>query len=313
MLNILLSLLPSPLAILFRRLLGAKIGSHVHLAFGAIIMVPNRQLVIGNRVSIKPLALVRCKKLSIGDYSSIASFVKINLEQLRMGKHTAIGTFTTLGGGVVSMDDHSRVFEYCYIDATRQVNIGKRVGIGGHNLIFTHGSWSNYLEGAPVSFGEVTIEDNVWLPWRVFILPNVVIGKDSIIGANSLVNKSIPENSLAAGTPAVVIKENIIKPDSEKRLKRALEVVNLFKEKSPLTTNQIFVDIEPVDAKGGDVLFFVSKEISKEKRDKYLQKGVNVIDYINENIHVTSNRKFCDNFVFHLTMFGIRLYIIENE
>lgn len=313
MLSIVLSLLPSWLSILFRRLLGAKIGSGVKLSFGAMVLIPNNQLIIGDNVSIKSLALIRGKRLTIGNYSVISSFVKINVDDLEMGKHTAIGPFTTLGGIKICIDDHSRIFEYCYIDASRPVKIGKRVGIGGHNLIFTHGSWSNYLEGAPVSFGEVVIEDNVWLPWRVFILPNVVIGKNSIIGANSLVNKSIPENSLAAGTPAVVIKENIIKPDPEKRMKRTLEVVNTFKEKFPKASNQIFIDDESIAAKEGDILFFVSKEISATTRKMYIEKKINVIDYINENLYVASKRKFCDDFIFHLTMYGIRLYIIENE
>jgi lipopolysaccharide O-acetyltransferase len=52
----------------------------------------------------------------------------------------------------------------------------------------------------------ILICNNVWIGESVSILPGVCIGENSIIGANSLVNKDIPENSIAVGNPARVIK-----------------------------------------------------------------------------------------------------------
>lgn len=54
--------------------------------------------------------------------------------------------------------------------------------------------------------GDIIIEDNVWLCEGVIVLSNVRIGKNSIIGANSVVTKNIPENSIACGIPAKVVK-----------------------------------------------------------------------------------------------------------
>ena len=51
----------------------------------------------------------------------------------------------------------------------------------------------------------VTIEDNVWLGADVTICPGVRIGKNSVIGAGSVVVRDIPENSLAVGNPCKVI------------------------------------------------------------------------------------------------------------
>ncbi len=52
----------------------------------------------------------------------------------------------------------------------------------------------------------VTIEDNAWIGAGVIILPGVTIGRNSVIGAGSVVNRSIPENCLAVGNPCRVIR-----------------------------------------------------------------------------------------------------------
>lgn len=90
-----------------------------------------------------------------------------------------------------------------------EVNIGDNVLIGPHTLITT--------VGHPISprgrrqhlcvTGPVTIGDDVWIGGNVTILPGVTIGSNVVIGAGSVVNRDIPDNSLAVGTPARVIRE----------------------------------------------------------------------------------------------------------
>jgi len=55
-------------------------------------------------------------------------------------------------------------------------------------------------------FEEVSIGDNVWIGENVAILPGVHIGNGCVIGANSVVTKSIPSNSIAVGNPVRIIK-----------------------------------------------------------------------------------------------------------
>lgn len=52
----------------------------------------------------------------------------------------------------------------------------------------------------------VKIADNVWIGGGVIILPGITIGKNSVIGAGSVVTKSIPENSVAFGNPCRVVR-----------------------------------------------------------------------------------------------------------
>ena len=53
----------------------------------------------------------------------------------------------------------------------------------------------------------VKICQNAWLGENIAVLSGVTIGKNSIIGANSVVSKNIPENCIAVGNPAKVIKK----------------------------------------------------------------------------------------------------------
>lgn len=103
----------------------------------------------------------------------------------------------------------------CHIGVINKIIIGDNVLIGSNVLITDHSH--GYNDGrdthiAPqnrmlYSKGPVIIEDNVWVCENVSILPGVTIGRNSIIGANSVVTKSIPPYCIASGNPAKVIRE----------------------------------------------------------------------------------------------------------
>lgn len=102
----------------------------------------------------------------------------------------------------------------CHIGAINKIVIGNNVLIGSNVLITDHSHGYNDISDIieiPIkrklySKGPVVIDDNVWIGENASILPNVHIGKNSIIGANSVVVKDIPPFSIAAGNPARVIK-----------------------------------------------------------------------------------------------------------
>lgn len=67
----------------------------------------------------------------------------------------------------------------------------------------------------------IVVGNDVYIGIRTIILPGVTIGNRCIIGAGSVVTKSIPDNSVAAGVPARVLKttDEYFKAMQEKSLK----------------------------------------------------------------------------------------------
>ena len=100
--------------------------------------------------------------------------------------------------------------------------IGRNVLVASNVFIIDYNHGLNlltmsYLEN-PLIRG-VFVDDGVWIGNDVIVLPNVHIGKKSIIGAGSVVTKDIPEYCIAVGNPAKVIKKFYIK---EKKWKQVL-------------------------------------------------------------------------------------------
>ena len=54
---------------------------------------------------------------------------------------------------------------------------------------------------------EIHIKRNAWIGARVNILPGVTIGENAIVGTGSVVTKDVPNNCVAVGVPAKVVKE----------------------------------------------------------------------------------------------------------
>lgn len=87
------------------------------------------------------------------------------------------------------------------------VKIGNHVGVASGVRFLTHSLGWNYRDRIPdiQIFGKIEIKDNCNIGVDAIILPDVTIGENCIIAAGSIVTKSIPPNSIAAGVPAKVI------------------------------------------------------------------------------------------------------------
>ena len=84
------------------------------------------------------------------------------------------------------------------------ISIGDRCGFGEECLILAHDAQMNeYIDATRI--GRVIIHESCHIGSRCVILPGVEIGPRAIVGANSVVSRSIPPDSVASGSPARVI------------------------------------------------------------------------------------------------------------
>ncbi len=324
---ILLILFPSFIQVPLRRLAGQKIGKNSKIKFGSLIFADIVE--IGQCSSIGPFSFVKCQHLKIGNHTSIKALSMVLTRVIQLDNYVQISPLTMVTSdfneqSILSIGDHSRTFPFCWMEPGEGIFIGKNVSVGGHTLLFTHGAWSNYLEGGPISYGPIYIEDNVWLPWRVSVFANVRIGANSVVSGGSIVSKSFPTNSLIAGNPARLIAEDYIREtDFDEKKERLNEIFNhfskhiLFQDKIELqsTQNGLSCDLfnlkvdSKEDLKNGDLLFLLKENLTTDLIKSCESQQISILDYQSKSIYVHSNNKLIQTFISFIRRYGIRLYV----
>lgn len=119
-----------------------------------------------------------------------------------LGKHVSINYHSHLAavkGGHIAVGSYSGIGDNNMIISHDNITIGDNVMIGPNVCIYDHDH--NFKEsGIMRNMGYVTapviIEDNVWIGAGAVILKGVTIGSGSVIAAGTIVNESIPPNSI---------------------------------------------------------------------------------------------------------------------
>lgn len=172
--------------------------------------------VIGMKVSGKEIYIKKNFKVN-GNPKQ----VQINgKEGLYIGPNSMISCFDN---GEIQIGTNFSATEYLRLTSKNKVTIGDNVLLGSSVTILdcNHGMNPEVVKGynrQEMLLDEVHIEDGVWCGDHVIILPGVTIGQHSIIGAGSVVTKSIPEYCIAAGNPAKIIKRWNFDSKSWKRI-----------------------------------------------------------------------------------------------
>ena len=114
-------------------------------------------------------------------------------------------------GGDLTIGDYSSIHPRCQINAyVSSVTINKGVMIAPNCAIYPHTHGLEYghahSEAAFGSKGPILIDDEAWLGFGVIVLGGVRIGKGAAVGAGAVVTHDIPDNAIAVGNPAKVIR-----------------------------------------------------------------------------------------------------------
>lgn len=158
---------------------------------------------------------------SFGERSSIEyPAILQNVEHTYIGNNTTILSNSRLQNYTdrVRSLDGIHIGDNCYLGFGLSLLNGSKISIGNSVLMASnilissenHGmdpeSEIPYMDQELIA-KDVEIKDGVWIGQNVCILPGVVIGEKSIIGAGSIVTKNIPAYCIAAGNPARIIKQ----------------------------------------------------------------------------------------------------------
>jgi galactoside O-acetyltransferase len=158
----------------------------------------------GSRVDLWRVRAKSDNRIEVGANSMLTSRVVYE----KPGASLTIGTRSFVGLGLMSIAE--------------SVAIGDDVLVSWGATIIDHQSHSirarerggdveNWRHGikdwAGIEIAPVRIEDKAWLGFNVAVLPGVVIGEGAVVGACSLVTKSVPAWTVAGGNPARVIRE----------------------------------------------------------------------------------------------------------
>lgn len=175
-------------------------------------------------------------KISLPNFSNNVSGIKnniwiasnrkiINSREIKIGHDVYIGQNSfiaaiTQRGIVESLSNNQpklKIGNRVSATGMLQIHALKSIEIGDDVLIATnvfmcdaqHGYYNTdepYKDQKMFKIAPITIGRGTWIGQNVVILPGVDIGEFVIIGANSVVNRSIPSKSIAVGNPARIIK-----------------------------------------------------------------------------------------------------------
>ncbi len=146
------------------------------------------------------------KNTKLGNNVKIYDFV--NIYDCEIGNNTKIGTFVEIQKGV-KIGNNCKISSHTFI--CEGVTIESEVFIG-HNVSFINDKYPRAAKNSCLlteedwTLEKTIVKKGVSIGTSVTILSGITIGKNSIIGAGSVVTRDIPNNVIAFGNPAKVIR-----------------------------------------------------------------------------------------------------------
>lgn len=163
------------------------------------------------RVFTPPMVVSLYYALKFGAKISPRSEVDIS-GNLSLGKKCVVGSFTKIKAfnGPIVIGDRGGIATGCFLSSGEGgLRIGRNFICGPNVTIvasnYAHSDLEAHLEDQGVTSKGIKIGNNVWIGANSTLLDGAVIGDNTIIVANSLVNRRYPPNVILQGAPAKVI------------------------------------------------------------------------------------------------------------
>jgi acetyltransferase-like isoleucine patch superfamily enzyme len=189
-----------------RVLPNVELGEGTRVEFNALLGKAPRgknegdlALRIGRNAIIRPFTTIYAGNI-IGDDFQCGQGASIR-ENNRIGNNVSVGTNAVLEFDNL-IGNNVRIHSLCFLE---MVTIEDEVFIGP-NVVFTDDPHPMGCPKYKECLGGATVKRLARIGANCTILPGVVIGENTLIGAGSVVTKDIPDNMVAAGCPAKIIK-----------------------------------------------------------------------------------------------------------
>lgn len=160
-------------------------------------------------------------KIYISHGSSIDDYVTLDCNQgrdksnemIKIGSNTHIQQFSIISahGGKIEIGQNCSINPFCVLYGLGGLTIGNFVRIATHTVIVP----ANHVfddPNMPITLQElskkgVVIEDDVWIGTGVRILDGVKVGRGSVIGAGTVLTRSVDPFSVVVGVPGRIIRK----------------------------------------------------------------------------------------------------------
>ena len=181
-----------------------KLGENVTIEDFCIIGSPfkefsNEETIIGDNAIIRSHTVIYAGN-KIGNNFHTGN--KANIRELNtIGNDVSIGTLSVIEHHVI-IEDGVRIHTQAFIP---EYSILKKNCWIGPKVAMTNAKFPKHPEAKKGLLGP-TIEENAKIGANATIMPDITIGKNSLIGAGSVVTKDVPEGVVVAGNPARILK-----------------------------------------------------------------------------------------------------------
>ncbi len=199
-----------PVRLLHGFVLGRAFGTFARMGLGSHVLA--RQASLGRNITVGRRCSIVVEELVVEDDVTIGDGVTVRCRRLVLRRGSRLDPGVEVRGvatpeSALELGECAWVYSHCVLNTDASIEIGSRSALGAWCRVFTHSAYLPVTHGYPVTFAPVVIGSDVWLPWHVFVLPGARIGAGATVGAYSLVAGAIPENALAVGVPAKVVKD----------------------------------------------------------------------------------------------------------